>query len=60
MRILVSNDDGIDAPGIARLAEAARRLSDDVWVVAPEKKHTAAGPSLTIAQPITMEKRGDR
>lgn len=60
MRILVSNDDGIDAPGIARLAEAARRLSDDVWVVAPEKKHTAAGPSLTIAQPITMKKRGDR
>lgn len=60
MRILVSNDDGIDAPGIARLAEAARRLSDDVWVVAPEKKHTAAGPSLTVAQPITMEKRGDR
>ncbi len=60
MRILISNDDGIDAPGIARLVEAARRLSDDVWVVAPEKKHTAAGPSLTIAQPITMEKRGDR
>ncbi|MFC5387545.1 5'/3'-nucleotidase SurE [Aquamicrobium segne] len=60
MRILVSNDDGIDALGIARLTEAARCLSDDVWVVAPDKKHTAAGPSLTMAQPITMEKRGDK
>ncbi len=60
MRILVSNDDGIDAPGIARLTEAARRVSEDVWVVAPDRKHTAAGPSLTIAQPMTMEKRGDR
>jgi 5'-nucleotidase len=60
MRILISNDDGIDAPGIARLADAARRLSDDVWIVAPEKKHTASGPSLTLAQPLTMERRGDR
>jgi 5'-nucleotidase len=60
MRILISNDDGIDAPGIARLVEAAHRLSDDVWIVAPEKKHTAAGPSLTLAQPLTMERRGER
>jgi 5'-nucleotidase len=60
MRILLSNDDGIDAPGLALLAEAAALVSDDVWVVAPEKKHTAAGPSLTMAQPITMRKRGER
>ncbi|KQZ81312.1 5'/3'-nucleotidase SurE [Mesorhizobium sp. Root157] len=60
MRILISNDDGIDAPGIARLADAARRLSDDVWVVAPEKKHTAAGPSLTLAQPLVMQRRDER
>lgn len=60
MRILISNDDGIDAPGIARLAEAVRHVSDDIWVVAPEKKHTAAGPSLTLAQPITMQQRGEK
>lgn len=58
MRILISNDDGIEAPGIARLEAAARRLSDDVWVVAPEIKHTAAGPSLTMAKPITMTRLG--
>jgi 5'-nucleotidase len=60
MRILISNDDGIEAPGIARLAAAAARLSDDVWIVAPEAKHTAAGPSLTMAKPVTMRKLGER
>ncbi len=60
MRILISNDDGIEAPGIARLAQAAGHLSDDVWIVAPEVKHTAAGPSLTMAKPVTMRKLGDR
>lgn len=60
MRILISNDDGIEAPGIALAAEAAARLSDDVWVVAPEAKRTAAGPSLTIARPLTMRRLGER
>jgi 5'-nucleotidase len=60
MRILVSNDDGIEAPGIARLAAAAARLSDDVWIVAPEAKHTAAGPSLTMAKPVAMTRLGER
>lgn len=60
MRILISNDDGIEAPGIARLEAAALRLSDDVWVVAPEIKHTAAGPSLTMAKPIAMTRLGER
>lgn len=54
MRILICNDDGIDAPGLARLVNAASGLSDDVWVVAPDGKRTAAGASLTIARPLTM------
>ncbi len=60
MKILVCNDDGIDAPGLARLASAAKSVSDDVWVVAPERKHTAAGASLTMATPITMQRVRDR
>lgn len=60
MRILVCNDDGIEAPGLARLAEAVRRLSDDVWVVAPDVKHTAASSSLTIAKPLVMSRLGER
>ncbi|MBW3096683.1 5'/3'-nucleotidase SurE [Pseudohoeflea coraliihabitans] len=56
MRILISNDDGIEAPGIALAAEAARQISDDVWIVAPDGKRTAAGTSLTIARPLTMRR----
>lgn len=58
MRILIANDDGIDAPGIALAEQAARKLSDDVWVVAPEEKRTAAGSSLTLGRPLTMTKTG--
>ena len=60
MIILVCNDDGVDAPGLARLEAAANSISDDVWVVAPEVKHTAAGASLTMAKPITMTRLGER
>ena len=60
MRILISNDDGIEAPGLARLVEAAKMVSDDVWVVAPEVKHTASGPSLTMAKPITMQRLAEQ
>ncbi|UUP19892.1 5'/3'-nucleotidase SurE [Nitratireductor thuwali] len=60
MRILISNDDGIEAPGLALAAAAAAKLSDDVWVVAPDGKRTAAGTSLTIARPLTVRRLGGR
>lgn len=60
MRLLLANDDGIDAPGLALMAEAAGQLSPDVWVVAPSTKRTAASHSLTVAQPMMMERRGER
>jgi 5'-nucleotidase len=58
MRILICNDDGIDAPGIALAEQAARLLTDDVWVVAPDAKRTAAASSLTLGQKLTMHKLG--
>ena len=36
MRILVTNDDGINARGLKICEEIARKISDDVWVIAPE------------------------
>ena len=51
-RILVSNDDGINADGLAILERIARELSDDVWVVAPEIEQSGAGHSLTLHQPL--------
>lgn len=58
MRILVTNDDGIHAPGL-KIAEAiARTLSDDVWVVAPESEQSGASHSLTLALPLRLREIG--
>lgn len=54
MRILVTNDDGIGAPGLAVLVEIARALSDDVWVVAPETNQSGTSHSLTLHAPLRM------
>lgn len=59
-RILISNDDGINAPGIKVLERIARSLSDDVWVVAPESEQSAAGHSLTIRRPLRVKQVSDR
>lgn len=59
-RILVSNDDGINAPGLVVLEEVARSLSDDVWVVAPETEQSGAGHSLTLQRPLRIRKLGER
>ncbi|QIE54185.1 5'/3'-nucleotidase SurE [Pikeienuella piscinae] len=58
MRVLIANDDGIGAPGLALLAAAVDRLTDDVWTVAPDAKRTAAGHSLTVARPLRMHRLG--
>ena len=54
MRILISNDDGVGAPGLALLADAARALSEDVLIVAPERKWTAASHQLTFDRDQTL------
>jgi 5'-nucleotidase len=60
LRILVTNDDGINAMGIAVLEAIARQLSDDVWVVAPAEEQSGAGHSLTLSRPIRVRRAGDR
>ncbi|MEM8800071.1 MAG: 5'/3'-nucleotidase SurE [Pseudomonadota bacterium] len=52
MRILVTNDDGIHAPGLKVLETIAKALSDEVWIVAPETEQSGAGHSLTLTEPI--------
>jgi 5'-nucleotidase len=59
-RILVTNDDGFGAPGIERLETIARRLSDDVWVAAPEYEQSGTGHSLTLTQPLRFRQMGER
>jgi len=55
-RILVSNDDGIHAPGLEVAERIARQLSDDVWVVAPETEQSGASHSLTLTQPLRLRR----
>ncbi|MBV9990266.1 MAG: 5'/3'-nucleotidase SurE [Alphaproteobacteria bacterium] len=54
MRILVTNDDGIHAPGLLVAERIARALSDDVWIVAPETEQSGASHSLTLALPLRL------
>ncbi len=51
-RILICNDDGIQAKGIRLLFEMAKSLTDDVWVVAPESEQSGASHSLTLRRPL--------
>lgn len=60
MRILLTNDDGIDAPGLHALRQIASELSDDVWVVAPERNQSGAGHSLTLHEPLRMRELDPR
>jgi len=59
-RILVTNDDGIHAPGLKALETVARSLSDDVWVVAPEVEQSAASHSLTLRRPLRVRRFEER
>jgi 5'-nucleotidase len=59
-RILISNDDGIHAPGIKALERIARALTDDVWVCAPETEQSGASHSLTIHRPLRAREYDDR
>ncbi len=52
MRILVTNDDGIHAPGLEVLEGIAAQLSDDVWTVAPETEQSGKSHSLTLHEPL--------
>ena len=53
MRILLSNDDGYFAPGLAALAEALAPLAD-ITVVAPERDRSGASNSLTLDRPLML------
>ncbi|MGD9868099.1 MAG: 5'/3'-nucleotidase SurE [Hyphomicrobiales bacterium] len=60
MRILITNDDGIEAPGLDVLHKIASELSDDVWVVAPETDQSGASHSLTLHEPLRLRKLKDK
>jgi 5'-nucleotidase len=59
-RVLLANDDGIQAPGLRLLERILRGLVREVWVVAPEHEQSAASHSLTMRRPLYVRKVGRR
>lgn len=59
MHVLISNDDGLDAPGIRCLAEEIGAHVERVTVIAPDRDRSGASNSLTLDRPIRVERRDD-
>src|SRR5262245_2412271 len=60
MRILITNDDGVHAPGLALMERIAKTFSDDIFVVAPEYDQSGVSHSLTINDPLRLRKISER
>ncbi len=59
-RILLTNDDGFDAAGLAVLAKIAATLAQEVWIVAPAEDQSGASQKLSLRQPLQIIPRGER
>ncbi|MBV8088616.1 MAG: 5'/3'-nucleotidase SurE, partial [Alphaproteobacteria bacterium] len=59
-RILLTNDDGIEAPGLAVLEQIARELAREIWVVAPEHDQSGVSHAVSLHHPIRVSERGPR
>jgi 5'-nucleotidase len=59
-RILLTNDDGIDAPGMTVLEEIAAELAEEVWVVAPEQDQSGQSHAISLHHALRVSERGTR
>ena len=59
-RILITNDDGINAAGLGVLERIARNISDDIWIVAPESDQSGVAHSLSLNDPLRLREVGTR
>lgn len=60
MRILLTNDDGINAPGLYVLEKIAASLSDDIWICAPSEEQSGAGHSLSLTRPVRLRQHAEK
>lgn len=60
MKILLTNDDGVHARGLAVLERIARTLSDDITIVAPLEEQSGKGRSLSLTEPVRLRTFGER
>jgi 5'-nucleotidase len=59
-RVLITNDDGIAAPGLDILVQACTSFADEVWVVAPAQDQSGVAQSITLHRPIFTVQQGER
>jgi 5'-nucleotidase len=59
-RILITNDDGIEAPGLAVLEQIAGELAREVWIVAPEHDQSGVSHAVSLHHPIRVSEHGPR
>jgi 5'-nucleotidase len=59
-RVLITNDDGIDAEGIKALERAAGKVAEEVWVVAPEQDASGSSAGLNLRKPIRTHQISER
>ncbi|HCK27185.1 MAG TPA: 5'/3'-nucleotidase SurE [Alcanivorax sp.] len=59
-RILLTNDDGIDAPGLKVAEDIAAQLAEEVWVVAPEHDQSGVGQGISLHTPLRVYHHGER
>lgn len=60
MKILLTNDDGIQAPGIQALARELRQAGHELFIIAPDRERSAASHSLTLRADIRVSKIGEK
>ena len=59
-RVMLTNDDGIDAPGMKVLEEIAAQIANEVWVIAPEHDQSGQSHAISLHHALRITKRGDR
>ena len=59
-RVLLTNDDGFDAPGLRALAEVADELAEEVWIVAPDHDQSGTSHSLILHSPLRVSQKDQR
>jgi len=60
MRILLTNDDGVHAPGLAIAESIAHTVTDDVWIVAPEREQSGTSRAMTLAAQLRVRQIGPK
>jgi 5'-nucleotidase len=59
-KVLLTNDDGFDAPGLRTLTEVAAELAEEVWIVAPNHDQSGTSHSLSLHSPLRVSQKEER